>query len=186
MNSRVGEQKQKIIGGSQNGLGWKEPLRSSSSHPLLQAGTPPARPGCSKPIQPGLECFPGGGIHNLSGQPVPVSHHPHSKEFLPNTQSKSALFQFKTISPRPVTTCPSKKSFPSLSVGPLQVLEGCYKMPLGPSPLQAEEPQISRPMMRYQIVSPIINCQNGSTACPQLCSFVPRQKFFLSRQKDKG
>jgi len=37
------------------------------------------------PIQPGLECFQGGGsIHSLSGQPVPVSHHPHSKEFLPD------------------------------------------------------------------------------------------------------
>jgi len=35
-------------------------------------------------IQPGLEHFQGGGIHNFSGQPVPVPHHPHSKEFLPN------------------------------------------------------------------------------------------------------
>ena len=31
------------------------------------------------PIQPGLECFQGGGIHSLSGQHVPVSCHPHSK-----------------------------------------------------------------------------------------------------------
>ena len=30
------------------------------------------------PIQPGHECFQRGGIHNLSGQPVPVSHHPHN------------------------------------------------------------------------------------------------------------
>jgi len=36
------------------------------------------------PIQPGLEHLQGGGIHNLTGQPVLVSHHPHSKEFLPN------------------------------------------------------------------------------------------------------
>ena len=27
------------------------------------------------PIQPGLECFQGGGIRNLTGQLVPVSHH---------------------------------------------------------------------------------------------------------------
>jgi len=33
------------------------------------------------PIQLGLECLQGGGIRNLSGQLVPVSHHPHSKEF---------------------------------------------------------------------------------------------------------
>ena len=32
------------------------------------------------PVQPGLEHFQGGGSHNFSGQPL--SHHPHSKEFL--------------------------------------------------------------------------------------------------------
>ena len=35
------------------------------------------------PIQLDLECCRGWGIYHLSGQPVPVSHHPHSKEFLP-------------------------------------------------------------------------------------------------------
>jgi len=30
------------------------------------------------PIQPDLECFQGGGIHSLAGQPVAVSHHPVS------------------------------------------------------------------------------------------------------------
>ncbi|KAK4810853.1 LOW QUALITY PROTEIN: hypothetical protein QYF61_008825 [Mycteria americana] len=29
------------------------------------------------PVQPDLECFQGWGIYSLSGQPVPVSHHPH-------------------------------------------------------------------------------------------------------------
>ena len=35
-------------------------------------------------IQPGLERCQGGGIHSFSGQPVPVFHHPHGEEFLPN------------------------------------------------------------------------------------------------------
>jgi len=35
-------------------------------------------------IQYGLEHFQGGGIHSFSGKPVPVPHHPHGKEFLPN------------------------------------------------------------------------------------------------------
>jgi len=35
-------------------------------------------------IQPGLEHFQGGDIHSFSGQPVPVLHHPHGEEFLPN------------------------------------------------------------------------------------------------------
>ena len=42
-------------------------------------------------VQPGLECFQGWGLHCLSGQPVPVFHHPHGKKILPYTQSKSTL-----------------------------------------------------------------------------------------------
>jgi len=34
------------------------------------------------PIQPELEYFQGWGIYHLSGQPVPVPHHPHCKKFL--------------------------------------------------------------------------------------------------------
>ncbi|KAK4823976.1 hypothetical protein QYF61_008595 [Mycteria americana] len=37
------------------------------------------------PVQPGLECFQGWSIYHLSGQPVPVFHHPQCKEFLPYT-----------------------------------------------------------------------------------------------------
>ena len=35
------------------------------------------------PIQPGFECFQEWGLHYLSGQPVPVFHHPYGKKFLP-------------------------------------------------------------------------------------------------------
>jgi len=43
-------------------------------------------------IQPGLEHCQGGGSHSFSGQSLPVPHHPHGEEFLPNIQSKYALF----------------------------------------------------------------------------------------------
>jgi len=36
-------------------------------------------------VQPGLKLLLGQGIHNLSGQPVPVSHHSHSKKNNPLT-----------------------------------------------------------------------------------------------------
>ena len=87
--------------------------------PLPWAGTPSTRPGCSKPIQPGLEHCQGWGIHNLSGQPVPVPHHPHGEEFLHNVQSKPTLCQLKTITPHPITTFPDKESLCILPVGPL-------------------------------------------------------------------
>ena len=60
-------------------------------------------------------------------------HQPHSKEFLPNIESKPTLFQFKAISPHPVATRLYKKSLPSFPVDPLQVLESLYKVLLEPS-----------------------------------------------------
>jgi len=43
-------------------------------------------------IQPGLEHCQGWGSHNFSGQLVPVFHHPHGEEFLPNIYYKSVVF----------------------------------------------------------------------------------------------
>jgi len=34
------------------------------------------------PVQPNLECFYEWGNYHLSGQPVPVFHHPHCKKSL--------------------------------------------------------------------------------------------------------
>ncbi|KAK4806146.1 hypothetical protein QYF61_001069 [Mycteria americana] len=69
--------------------------------------------------------------HNFSGQPVPMSHHPHCKKCLPYVQSKSTLFQFKTVDSCPVTTG--------------LILKGRNKVSLQPSLLQAEQPQLSQP-----------------------------------------
>ena len=65
------------------------------------------------PIQPGLECFQEWGICHLRGQPVPGFHYPHCKKFLPYIQSTTTLFQFKTITPCPIATGPTKKFVPN-------------------------------------------------------------------------
>ena len=49
------------------------------------------------PFQPNLENFQGGDIYNFSGQPVPVFHHPHSKQYLRYIKLKSTVFQFNPI-----------------------------------------------------------------------------------------
>ncbi|XP_065591091.1 protocadherin gamma-A2-like [Cyrtonyx montezumae] len=54
------------------------PLRGEHAAPQRAAGTD-----ALTPIQTGHECFQGGNIYILTGQPVPVSHLPHHKEFLP-------------------------------------------------------------------------------------------------------
>ena len=127
---------------SQDALGWKGPFTPSrSSPPRRRQGRQPPHQAAHSSIQPGLECFQGGGIHSLLGQPVPVSHHPHSNALLPNIQSKSTLFQFQAISPRPVATCPHETSLPSFSVAPVPVLTGRQKVSLQPSLLHAEVPK---------------------------------------------
>lgn len=68
------------------------------------------------------------GHPNFSGHSVPVSRYPHSKEFLPDTKAKPALFQLKAIPPCPITTYPLQ-----LSSQPFQVLEGLPKASFFPS-----------------------------------------------------
>jgi len=48
--------------------------------------------------------------------------------------------------------CPCKKS--SFLVGPFQVLEGCSKVSLDPSLLQAEQPQLSQPFLTVEVFQP--------------------------------
>ena len=40
-------------------------------------------------------------------------------------------------------------------IGLLQVLEGCCKVPLEPSLLQAEQPQVSQPFLRAERFQPL-------------------------------
>jgi len=50
-------------------------------------------------VQPHLECLQGQVFHHISGQPIPVPHHPHCKRLFPYNQPTSTLFKFGTISP---------------------------------------------------------------------------------------
>ncbi|KAK4822002.1 hypothetical protein QYF61_006616 [Mycteria americana] len=61
---------------------------------------------------------------------------------------------FKAITLRAITTCPCKKSLFSFLVGPLQVLEGCYKVSPEPSLLCTEQPQLSQPVLIGELLQP--------------------------------
>ena len=74
---------QRVLDGLTAGLGptgWSS-TRKQGRRLLLSA--------FSSALQKGLPCFQGRGIHGLAGQPVPLSPHPHRKEFLPNLYSQS-------------------------------------------------------------------------------------------------
>ena len=68
------------------------------------------------------------------------------KDF-PYIQHKSILIYIETIFPHPIRTDLTKESVSSLSVASLQILKGCYQMSLKPSLLQAEQPQLSQPVL---------------------------------------
>ena len=64
------------------------------STPCHVQGHQPADQAAQSHIQPGLECLQGWGIHNLTGQPVPVCYHPLGEKIPPNNNNKSNLVLF--------------------------------------------------------------------------------------------
>jgi len=78
---KVTSQSQSFIE-SYNGLCWKRPLKVIQPKPLChEQGHLQLDQVAQSPVQPDFECFQ--GIDHLSGQPVPVLHHPQGKKFLP-------------------------------------------------------------------------------------------------------
>jgi len=67
---------------------------------------------------------------------------------------KPVLFQFEAIIPCCITTWSCKNSLSSFLVGPVLVLEGCYKVSPEPSFLQAEQPQLSQPVLLGEVFQP--------------------------------
>lgn len=72
-----------------------------------------------------LEHCQGWGIHSLPEQPVPLSQHIHSKEFISNL-----YFPFFTLYPLllVLSLVFHKESLTRFPVGPLQIVAGCYEV----------------------------------------------------------
>lgn len=102
---------------SYNGLGKKRPLGSSSSNPLPWTGS--LDQVAQRPILLGFGEFQGLGMHNFSGQPVPLLT--TITVFLPNIQS---TLSFKGITLCPITAWHCKKSFSSPLITPFR----CWKV----------------------------------------------------------
>jgi len=60
-------------------LGWKRTLKVVESNPAAMSRDISTH-GAQRLFQLDLECFQGWDIYHLSGQPVPVFHHPHCKK----------------------------------------------------------------------------------------------------------
>ena len=74
---------------------------SSSPPPLPKQGH--LQQAAQDLVQVGLEYLQRTRLHILSGQPVPVLHHPQREEVLPYVQAELPMVQFVPIAPCPVT-----------------------------------------------------------------------------------
>ena len=124
----------------------QSPCHGQGNLPLTQVA--------QSPIQHGFEQFQWWGTHIFSEQPIPVSHHPHCKKFLPYVRFKSTFFQFKAIASCPVTTDLGKKALSVFLTSPLCILEGCNKVFLEPFLLQAVQPQFYQPFFIGEVFQP--------------------------------
>ena len=82
------------------------------------------------PVQPGFEYLQRRRIHSLSGQPVPVFHHPQREEVLPRIQTELPLLPFVPVAPCPVTGHHWKESGPVLLTPTCRYLEAFLRSPL--------------------------------------------------------
>ena len=105
-------------------------------------------------VHPGLESLQGWGNH-ISGQPVPVPHHPHCERLFPYIQPKSTLFKSETISPCATPMDFAKEFVSFFPVAPLQILKGFYEVSLEPCLLYAAQPQLSQPVLVGEVFHPL-------------------------------
>ncbi|KAK4807435.1 hypothetical protein QYF61_001986 [Mycteria americana] len=83
---------------SQNHIGWKRPLRSSSPTVNLTLPKPPLHHVSKYLIQTPFKYLQGWGLNHFPGQPVPMLDNPLGEEKFPNIQSKPPLAQLEAIS----------------------------------------------------------------------------------------
>ena len=141
------------------------------------------------PIQPAAwPCMPSRMGGTISGQPGPAPHYSHSKEFLPNIQSKYSLFLFKSISPFPVATWPSKSLSPAFMQAPFRYWQATirYSQRL----LQVEVPQLSTcphsPLITF--VALLWTCFNSSISflCWGPQNWTQYSRWGLMRTEQRG
>ncbi|KAK4827587.1 hypothetical protein QYF61_019489 [Mycteria americana] len=132
---------------SQNRIGWKRPLRSSS--PAVNV-TLPRSPLYHVPkhlIQTSFKYFQGWRLNHFPGQPVPMLDNPFSEVKFPNTQSKPPLAQLEAISSCPITCYLGEETDPHLSTTSYQVVVESKKVSPQPPFLQAKQPQFPQPLL---------------------------------------
>ena len=98
-------------------------------------------------IQLGFAYLQGWRLHNLSGQPVPVLGHPHSKRVFPDVQREPPVFQCVSIGSGPVTGHCRKEPGSVFFIPSCQVFIYINKFPPELSLLEVKQSQLSQPFL---------------------------------------
>ncbi|KAK4817835.1 hypothetical protein QYF61_000670 [Mycteria americana] len=127
---------------SQNPIGWKRPLRSSSPTVNLTLPRPPLYHVSKHLIQMSFKYLQGWRLNHFPGQPVPMLDNLLGEEKFPNIQSKPPLVQLEAISSCPITCYLGEETDPHLSTTSFQAVVESNKVSPQPPFLQAEQPQL--------------------------------------------
>ncbi|KAK4815166.1 hypothetical protein QYF61_017662, partial [Mycteria americana] len=135
---------------SQNRIGWKRPLRSSSPTINLTLPSPPLHRVPKHLIPTAFKHLQGWGLHHCPGQPVPVLDSPFGEGKFPHIQSKPPLAQLEAISSCPIASVESHEVSPQ------------------PPFLQAEQPQVPQPLPISLVLQtlPQLRCPSLDTLQP--------------------
>jgi len=90
-------------------------------------------------VQTAFEYLQGGTLQHLSGQPVPVFSHPHSKKVFPDIRMESPVIHFVPIASGPFTGHRGKEPDSVLFTPSLQVFIDFDDIPHAPSFVQAKQ-----------------------------------------------
>ncbi|KAK4831375.1 hypothetical protein QYF61_017506 [Mycteria americana] len=115
---------------SQNHIGWKRPLRSSSPTINLTLPRPPLHHVSKHLIQTSFKYLQGWRLNHFPGQPVPMLDNSLGEEKFPNIQSKPPLAQLEAISSCPITCYLGEETDPHLSTTSFQAKQSQLPQPL--------------------------------------------------------
>ncbi|KAK4810331.1 hypothetical protein QYF61_018273 [Mycteria americana] len=107
---------------SQNCIGWKRPLRSSSPTVNLTLPRPPLHHVPKHLIQTSFKYLQRWGLNHFPGQPVPMLDNPFSEVKSPHIQSKPPLAQLEAISSCPITCYLGEETDPTSLQPPFRQL----------------------------------------------------------------
>ncbi|KAK4831485.1 hypothetical protein QYF61_017986 [Mycteria americana] len=161
---------------SQNCIGWKRPLRSSSPTINLTLPSPPLHHVPKHLIQTSFKYLQGWRLHHFPGQPVPMLDNPLGEEKFPNIQSKPPLAQLEAISSCPIACYLGEETDPHLATPSFQAVVESDEVSPQPPSLQAKQPQLPQPFLISLVLQTLhqLRCPSLHTLQPLNVSLVVR------------